>query len=241
VIRGAALLSDSRCGAQLPYGPGAVNGTSITLAVVAAVRLYREGLARILAGEDDVEIALSTSDWRLVASPASEHEPDVVLVDLPLAEARTALRGLAAALPSALVVALSVTEEESELISLAEAGVSGYVTRENSLADLVDVIRSVARGEMPCSPRASATFLRRIGVLAAERRVGRVLTSRELEIVRLIEHGLTNKQIGHRLCIEVATVKNHVHNILEKLDVHTRSDAATMVRTGLRPVHEELV
>jgi two-component system, NarL family, nitrate/nitrite response regulator NarL len=213
----------------------------IRLAIIAAVRLYRDGLARILADEHDVEVVLVTSDWRGAAAFAPEPQPYVILVDLPLAEARTALRGLAAARPSACLVALSVTEEDAELIWWAETGVAGYVTREHSLTDLVDVVRSVVRGEMPCSPRASATFLRRVGTLAAERPAARHLTSRELEIVRLIEHGLSNKQIGHRLCIEVATVKNHVHNILEKLEVHTRSDAATLVRTGFRPVHEELV
>jgi DNA-binding NarL/FixJ family response regulator len=218
-----------------------VTDGSISLAIVAAVRLYREGLARILAHEPDVDVVLASPDWRAAASPAAAREPRVVLVDLPLVEARTALRGLALALPSARLVALSVTEEERELISWAEAGVSGYVTREDSLAELVDVVRSVVRGEMPCSPRASWTFLRRVGKLAAERPVAPHLTCRELEIVRLIERGLTNKQIGHRLCIEVATVKNHVHNILEKLDVPTRGEAAAMVRTGVRPVHEELV
>jgi DNA-binding NarL/FixJ family response regulator len=95
-----------------------------------------------------------------------------------------------------------------------------------------------------CSPRLAATLLRRVAVLAADRAQPRVearLTARELEIVELIDEGLSNKEIASRLCIEVPTVKNHVHNILEKLDVRGRAEAAARVRPRprrLAPVGE---
>lgn len=211
----------------------------IGLGIVADICLYREGLASILAEARDVEVVWTVPDWRGAALHTNERAPDVVLIDVPVAEARTALHALAATVPAARLVALSVTEQDAEIVSWAEAGVAGYVTRENSVAELVDVVRSVARGEMPCSPRAAGTLLRRVGALAADRPLKPRLTSRELEIVRLIESGLTNKQIGRRLCIEVATVKNHVHNILEKLQVRTRNEAVTLIRTGVPPVREE--
>jgi two-component system nitrate/nitrite response regulator NarL len=97
------------------------------------------------------------------------------------------------------------------------------------------VVRSVTRGETLCSPRIAATLFRRVAALAADRRVGdertlRRLTRRERQIVDLIADGLSNKEIAHRLQIEFATVKNHVHNILEKLQVTRRADAVAALR-----------
>jgi DNA-binding NarL/FixJ family response regulator len=112
---------------------------------------------------------------------------------------------------------------------------AGYVSREGSLHDLVAAIDSAARGEMLCTPRVAATLLRRVSSLAAERPPAQPfarLTNRQLEIVRLIEQGLTNKEIARRLCIELPTVKNHLHNIFEKLDVHRRGELASVVRRG---------
>src|SRR5262249_34883111 len=111
-------------------------------------------------------------------------------------------------------------------------GVTGYVTREASLDELVAVIQSVARGEMLCSPRIAGALVRRVASLAAASPVRpRVaLTGRELEIVALIDGGLSNKTTPGRLLIAVATVKNHVHSILEKLQVRARGEAAAEVR-----------
>jgi DNA-binding NarL/FixJ family response regulator len=86
---------------------------------------------------------------------------------------------------------------------------------------------------MPCSPRAAAALLRHIAVLANERPDAVELTTRELQIVRLIERGLSNKEIGRQLCIELATVKNHVHNILAKLEVGSRREAVAHVRRSV--------
>jgi DNA-binding NarL/FixJ family response regulator len=130
------------------------------------------------------------------------------------------------------ILALGVPDEEDDVIACAEAGVAGYVMREDSLDALVVAIESVVRDEMLCSPRAAAALMRRVRVLSAERQeaLGQKLTRRELEIVALIDEGLSNKAIAQRLCIELATVKNHVHNILEKLDVSRRAEAAARVR-----------
>jgi DNA-binding NarL/FixJ family response regulator len=110
------------------------------------------------------------------------------------------------------------------------------VTRENTLDDLVTVVRSVARGEMPCTPRAAAVLLDRVGALAADRRIADVrLTGREREIVALMERGLSNKEIGRTLCIQLATVKNHVHNILYKMQADNRNDAVALAQ-GRAPI-----
>ena len=109
---------------------------------------------------------------------------------------------------------------------------SGYVTRDSSLNELSAAVLGVADGGPLCSPRMVATFLRRIAVLSSEQQADSAeaaLTTREVEIVRLIERGLSNKQIAHELCIELPTVKNHVHHILEKLNVSGRTEAAALL------------
>jgi two-component system, NarL family, nitrate/nitrite response regulator NarL len=144
------------------------------------------------------------------------------------------VRRIRHATPEVKVVALAVPDDESSVVACAEAGVAGYVTRDQSIEDVVAVVESVAHGELIASPRVAATLLRRVTALAADRGAsalpGARLTPRELEIVALIEKRRSNKQIARELCIEVNTVKNHVHSILKKLHVDRRADAVERVR-----------
>ncbi len=140
------------------------------------------------------------------------------------------------------MLAINVLSREREVIACAEAGVACCLTAEASIDDLVAAIGSVARGEAPCSPWTAAVLLRRVASLARERRapVGTHvaeaprprLTTRELEIVELVDQGLSNKQIAQQLHIELPTVKNHMHRILDKLGVRRRAEAAELVRSG---------
>jgi two-component system nitrate/nitrite response regulator NarL len=201
--------------------------------VVAGVRLYREALTRCLAADYDV-LGTAPHGGEAVRRIA-ERRPAVVLVDMAVPESALTVRAIIALDRAPKVVALGVPETEPHVLACAEAGISGYVSREASLGDLAHGIESVARGEALCSPRIAASLLRRVAILAGERPTGqRVrLTTREHQIVDLIDQGLSNKEIARRLCIEVATVKNHVHNILEKLQVHSRSEAASRVRLDI--------
>ena len=202
--------------------------------VASDIRLYREGLADGLAQSGRVEVAGTAADSATTVERARELAPDVVLVDLVMAGWADAVRAVAGAEGETRVVVLGVREVEDEVIACAEAGVSGYVTREASLDELTDVVESVARGESPCSPRISALLLRRVAETAGrslEAPAADRLTRREAEIVGLIDEGLSNKQIAGRLSIELATVKNHVHSILEKLQVERRAEAAARVRS----------
>jgi DNA-binding NarL/FixJ family response regulator len=200
--------------------------------VVGEIRLYREGLVLILQGKRGMEPTGAVRDVPEALAAFGELEPDVVLLDGARAEAVGAVRALVAAEPTMRVVVLGVGEEETEVIAFAEAGVSGYVTRNADEAALCDALEIAARGETFCSPRVAATLLRRVTALSAQRSEVRTsrLTIREREIVELIRDGLSNKEIAKRLSIEVATVKNHVHNILDKLDVRRRSDVTTALR-----------
>jgi two-component system, NarL family, nitrate/nitrite response regulator NarL len=201
--------------------------------VASDIRLYREGLAEGLRASGRVELAGTAADGEASVAGARELGPDVVLVDLAMAGWDQAVRAIVAAGDGARVVVLGVREVEDDVLACAEAGVSGYVTREASFDELVDVVESVARGESLCSPRISAVLLHRVTELSArERGPARAdrLTPREAQIVDLIDEGLSNKQIAGRLSIELATVKNHVHSILEKLEVERRGEAAAQVR-----------
>jgi DNA-binding NarL/FixJ family response regulator len=201
--------------------------------VVSDVRLYREGLADALRRSGRVEVVGTAADGDASVAGARELAPDAVLVDLTLPGWEEAVRAIVAVAEDARVVVLGVHEVEEEVVACAEAGVSGYVTREASLDELVDVVESVARGESLCSPRISALLLRRVTEIAGRERSAAAadrLTPRETEIVGLIDEGLSNKQIAGRLSIELATVKNHVHSILEKLQVERRAQAAAQLR-----------
>jgi DNA-binding NarL/FixJ family response regulator len=163
---------------------------------------------------------------------AAELFPSVILVDHALPEVVRTIRLILATQPMVKVVILGVLESDENILACAEAGVAGYVPREASLEDLIEAIECASRGELRCSPRMGATLLRLLALRAASSadHSSRTLTSREVEIVRLIEQGLSNKEIASRLGIQVATVKNHVHNLLEKLHVHRRAEAADRLR-----------
>jgi len=214
----------------------------IRVLIVSDIRLYRDGLAKILGDEPRLEIVAAAGDLQTAVRIATQRPVDIALVDMAMSQSAVAVRDLRAAAPALKTVALGVRDSEPDVIGVAEAGVAGYVPRAASIADLIAVLDSVGRGELLCSPRAAATLLRRVTTLAAGREGGELpntaLTPREREIAGLLEAGLSNKDIARRLGIEVATVKNHVHNLLEKLQVHRRAQAVARLQgrtPGRRP------
>ncbi|MGQ0570740.1 MAG: LuxR C-terminal-related transcriptional regulator [Armatimonadota bacterium] len=205
----------------------------IRLLIVDDTRLFREGLAHFLERVDDFSVVGTAADRPAALAGVRTLCPDVVLLRMEMPECASMVRAMVDALPGVRVITVGLLDSEQDVISCVEAGAQGFVPRDGSLEDLVAGVRSVVRGETLCSPRITATLLRRVATLAAERRnwPGQAhLTVREREIVRLIDDGLSNKEIAHRLSIEVRTVKNHVHNILEKLQVRRRGEAAALAR-----------
>ena len=200
--------------------------------VVADVSVHRDSLVEQLDREPGILVVGATSDPVQSVAEFWNLGPDLVLLDVAAEERVTAIGALVAAIPDVKVVAFAVPETESDIIACAEAGVAACVTREASFDELVATIERVGSGESLCSPQVAAVLLRRIAALAGERSAEPMssLTSREREILDLIADGLSNKLIAQQLCIELATVKNHVHNLLEKLEVHNRHEAAALVQ-----------
>ena len=222
-----------RSGGDLAIDPSDRSAAAISLVVIAPVRFYRDGLAALFAERDGFAVAATAVDREDGLARIRERSPDIVLVALAPSTGPTLVREIVATAPDTSVIVLGVRDDDPEVLPLAEAGAAGYVTTEASADELVHVVEGVARGEMPCSPLLAATLLRRVAVLAQERGIPpslASLTAREREIVALIDEGLSNKEIAHDLSIEVTTVKNHVHNILEKLNVRRRADAAALMR-----------
>jgi len=200
--------------------------------VVADVRVYRELLADALASEDGFEVD-GSAPGDIAGMAIGMTEPGVVVVDTGSVPGPGGVRALAAAAPTAKIVAVGIPDDERAILALAEAGVAGYVTVEQPLGELVAAVEAAANDELQCSPRVAAALAKRVATLA-DGRLGngdQRLTRREREIAALIADGLLNKQIARRLSIEQATVKNHVHNILAKLGASRRDQVAVLLRT----------
>ena len=201
--------------------------------IVAEVRLYRDGLAQVLEHEEGMSVAGAMACAPDVVGRVRAEAPDVVLLDMEAPDALGLVRSLTGDAAGTRVIALAVPDRDHYLLSCVEAGAAGYVTRDQSVEDVAATIRSVARGEANVSPRMVARLLQHVSALAAGVAPAEPtsrLTAREREIVQLIDHGMSNKQIARELGIELATVKNHVHNVLEKLHVNRRSEAVARMR-----------
>jgi DNA-binding NarL/FixJ family response regulator len=206
--------------------------------IVDDCTLYRENLAAIFALNG---MAAPSGAWDLpsLVTALSGTEPSVVLLNIETRGSALLLRAAMDISPSVRVIVLGASEDnESEIVAWAEAGVADYHMRTDSLEDLLVLIHKVAAGETTCSPRVSAILLRRLSALASQRQPPAkelALTTREVQILRMLELGRSNQDIATQLSIAVHTVKNHVHSLLTKLGVSTRAEAAALSRaTPLR-------
>jgi two-component system, NarL family, nitrate/nitrite response regulator NarL len=205
--------------------------------VVSDVRIVQEGLLFVLAQKSGVDI-ISTVDNRDAQHRSAQLNPDIVLFDAARLESIGIVKGLVAASPQTKVVAFGVKESNAEILALAAAGTAGCVRDSAASSEIVSVLEQVLCDEPRC-PRGTVAPPRRqvptpseVGV-ANESVCTMPLSRRELEIAHLIETGLTNKAIGRQLGIEATTVKNHVHNMCDKLKVHRRGEMAARIRSIL--------
>jgi DNA-binding NarL/FixJ family response regulator len=206
--------------------------------VVDDVWLFREGVADLLRRQDWTADVRTASSAEAALRSTDAWTPDVVLMSVSARREPDALTTLRAVAAARRVVALVAESDDETVVACAEAGATGLLTRRSTLEDLELTVAGVVRGETRCSPDVAGVLLRQVGRLAADRTGPgdpASLTPREHDVLRLIERGMTNRQIALRLGIEVHTVKNHVHNILEKLQVRSRGEAAARSRASRRP------
>jgi two-component system nitrate/nitrite response regulator NarL len=224
-------------------GEGSKNGTSsglisssgprARLFILSDVRLYREGLRWSLAREQTLEMLGAADLSRAVVGRLVGLQPDAVILDVGAPESFAIAKLLGTSLPKVKIVAFAVSEVYDLVLACAEAGVAAYVTPEGSEKDLVAAVHHALRGELFCSPRIAGMLFRHVAALSGQtpRPVEQPsLTRRERQILGLVGEGMSNKEIGRVLRIGDATVKNHVHNILEKLQVNRRGEAAAHLR-----------
>ncbi|MFC8130899.1 LuxR C-terminal-related transcriptional regulator [Streptomyces sp. NPDC057302] len=206
----------------------------MNVVIIAAVRLYRDGLADVLRQHGTITVAGVAANGSAGVECVRRCRPDLVLVDTSTPGGADTLTELRAVAPQSRVVVLGVAESGAEILECVEAGAVGYVPRDGSLTDLIATLERAGRGEAVCSPDILAELLRRVAELTGcspfTANGSDQLTSRELQVVRLIENGLTNKEIADRLSMAVPTVKNHIHNIFGKLQIRRRSEAAAWAR-----------
>lgn len=204
--------------------------TAIRVIVVAHVRLYRDGLAAALGARSRIVVVGTSGSYSDTLRLVEETSPDVAIVDTGVAQANDLMLELRAQAPATSVIAFAVQEDIGTIVDCAEAGAAGYVSLDASMDDLVAAVERIAAGELVCPPRVTAALFKRL----SERSVlpdspgspEHLLTRREREVLLLLRQGLTNKEIASSLNISQATVKNHVHHLLEKLNVGTRGQAA---------------
>lgn len=211
---------------------GTVARAPITLLIAVAVRLYRDGLAESLSARGHLRIARTTATPLETQVAVRDLQPDLVIVDVSLKDALSLIRTLRLQNATTRILAFAVGEEISSILSCAEAGADGFVTVNDSLGELVEAIERTVAGELLCSPRIAAQLLRRAARQASSpvlHAAGRGLTRREAQVFGLLKQGRSNKEIANALNIAEATVKNHVHNLLEKLHVATRGQAIAAI------------
>jgi len=207
----------------------------INLLLVNETRLMGNVIAAALEGEPDINIVGCVISMEDAMKIVRENEVDVALVStrLPDLGALKLTNAITDLKPSTKVLALGLTEEKQHVLRYVEAGATGYVLKDDSLEDLIETIRAVQDGKVFVSPQIAAAIMERLSGLArifsdVENNITNTtdLTARELEVLKLISEGRTNQQIAEQLVIEIGTVKNHVHNILDKLNVSSRREAA---------------
>jgi two-component system, NarL family, nitrate/nitrite response regulator NarL len=210
--------------------------TAVKVLIVCPVRLYCDGIANRLRREPGLNVVGAISDPHAAVAHLEACGAAMVLLDAGLSRHGDLVRRMIEAAAGTTVLALALDEEETSVLGCAEAGIVGYIPPRASLDELVSAVRGAVHGEMKCPPRIAGFLVRRLAALAAERRGhGRLdaLTDREREVLALLGDRLSNKAIARRLGIEIATVKNHVHHVLEKLGVSSREGAATRARALL--------
>jgi DNA-binding NarL/FixJ family response regulator len=214
-------------------GPAGRPSEPIRVLVVDDHELFRRGLEIVLAQEEDIQVVGEAGDGAEAVEKAADLLPDIVLMDVRMPrrggiEACTSIKEVA---PSARIIMLTISDEEADLYDAIKAGATGYLLKEISTDEVTAAIRAVADGQSQISPSMAAKLLTEFKSMiqrtSEDQRLvpAPKLTGREIEVLKLVATGKNNRDIARVLFISENTVKNHVRNILEKLQLHSRMEA----------------
>ena len=208
----------------------ATGSEPVRVLVVDDQELFRRGLIMLLSGDTDIEVVGEASDGITATELAVKTAPDVILLDvrMPRRTGVEACRGIKEAVPSAKIIMLTVSDEEADLYEAVKSGAAGYLLKDSSIEEVAQAVRVVADGQSLISPSMAVKLIDEFKQMSRPEREhvpGLRLTDRELEVLRLVAKGMNNREIAKELFISDNTVKNHVRNILEKLQLHSRMEA----------------
>ena len=202
----------------------------IRVLVVDDQELFRRGITMLLGNEPGIEVVGEAGDGIEGTQLAVTTMPDVVLLDVRMPK-RTGIEACLAikeAVPSAKIVMLTVSDEEGDLYEAVKSGASGYLLKDSSIEEVAQAVRVVADGQSLISPSMAVKLIDEFKQMSKPDHgavSGLRLTERELEVLRLVARGMNNREISKQLFISENTVKNHIRNILEKLQLHSRMEA----------------
>jgi DNA-binding NarL/FixJ family response regulator len=211
----------------------------ISVVVVDDHDIFRDGLVRLLAERDGITVVGDAADGERALRLVERLAPDVVVMDLnmPGLSGIEAIRRLAGVAPHSRVIVLTISVADSDVVEAIVAGACGYLLKDATIDEIVAGVRAAAVGDSLLSPRIATGLLERMRELAANGNGAEhrsELTERELEVLRLVAQGMDNAEIAQALVISPQTAKNHVSNILAKLQLENRIQAAVhAVRRGL--------
>lgn len=206
---------------------------AIKVLVVDDQALICDGIAKLLEGERDIEVVGKAYGGQEAIEKAEQLKPDIILMDIrmPEVDGISATRQIKAKNSSIQVIAISVYEEDDLIMQMFKAGAVGYILKDISLENLINAIKNVYKGTTMINPRISRKLL---NLISTDQNVGEALTSREVEILREVAKGKSNKEIAEELYLSESTVKTHISHIFQKLNIKTRSEAILYaVKKGL--------
>jgi len=226
----------AKAAGQLTPDPEAVASSDpIRVLIADDHAFFRRGLEAVLGEDIGIELVGQASDGAEAVQLAGEALPDVVLMDIrmPKINGIEAARQMKEVAPSAKIVILTISDEEEDLFEAIRSGASGYLLKDIPLDELADSVRAVHGGQSLINPSMAGKLLSEFATLArrdaeeepAKHAPAPKLTDREMEVLRLVARGMNNRDIAKELFISENTVKNHVRNILEKLQIHSRMEA----------------
>jgi two-component system nitrate/nitrite response regulator NarL len=205
----------------------------MNIIILTPVRLLGDGLAACFCTRPDMNTLAVVNDLAALRGILLTAETDVVLIDVTQGVDLFDVRAIASEWPDVALVALGLNEQRQEVIRCGRAGFAGYVARDASIDALCKALSEIVAGRLPCPPEIAGGLLRALfgrEPRSQESNLHLALTRRESEVLELLGRGFSNKEIANELCLSVATVKHHVHHVLEKLQLQRRAQAMRRVR-----------